>query len=161
MVNRCESLINVVTNEQAKGADRLEPKGKWPGSRSFVIFCRRRCATGEEAGPNPFMGTQVKRGKPVVLPLGKRAARQADRTAGKGCWRKRSECRLVMRSSFRIGIASILRQHHPSRKSGQTSSRCPITRPCGKPLGEGMPDDRPIAWWPSACPESTAKSKGN
>ncbi len=31
-VNTCELLINVVTNERAKDADRLYPKGKWPGT---------------------------------------------------------------------------------------------------------------------------------
>ena len=30
MVNTCEPLINVVKIKRAKGADRLEPKGKQP-----------------------------------------------------------------------------------------------------------------------------------
>ena len=36
MVNICESLINVVNRQQAKDADRLEPKGTWSGTD---VFC--------------------------------------------------------------------------------------------------------------------------
>ena len=36
MVNICESLINVVNRQQAKDADRLEPKGAWSGTD---VFC--------------------------------------------------------------------------------------------------------------------------
>ena len=37
MVNICKLLINVVITKQAKGADRLEPKGKWAGSETFCF----------------------------------------------------------------------------------------------------------------------------
>jgi hypothetical protein len=36
MVNKRESLINVVNRQQAKDADRLEPKGTWSGTG---VFC--------------------------------------------------------------------------------------------------------------------------
>ena len=78
-------------SEQAKDADRLGPKRQVAKCRSFEIFYRRCWATGGQARPNPFIGAHVERGKPVVLPLGKRAARRADGAAGTGCWRKRAQ----------------------------------------------------------------------
>jgi hypothetical protein len=33
-VNTGELSLNVVTNERAKDADRLYPKGKWPGTEA-------------------------------------------------------------------------------------------------------------------------------
>ena len=47
MVNTCEPLINVVKIKRAKGADRLEPKGKQPRLALFMLkphgyqCCRR------------------------------------------------------------------------------------------------------------------------
>jgi hypothetical protein len=38
MVNICEPLINVVNRQQAKDADRLEPKGTWSGTDVFCSF---------------------------------------------------------------------------------------------------------------------------
>ena len=65
--NTCESLINVVTEQQAKDADRLEPKGTWPSSgvpnspdADDAPPAERRALT--------HSGIHAKRGKPVVLP---------------------------------------------------------------------------------------------
>lgn len=70
MANTSELLLNVVRKEQAKGADRLEPKGN-------------RVGTGVESSPvadnkHPrrmkqsltYLGMNVERGKPVFLPHG-------------------------------------------------------------------------------------------
>ena len=52
MVNTCEPLINVVKVKRAKGADRLEPKGKQPAgffrskaARILVLPADRRNLT--------------------------------------------------------------------------------------------------------------------
>ena len=70
MVNTGECLINVVTGQQAKDADRLEPKGTWPGRGTLPFPLADRCAIGEEAGPEPSIGKDTERGKPTVFPIG-------------------------------------------------------------------------------------------
>lgn len=88
MVNRCESLINVVSRQQAKDAERLEPKGTWSG---MGVNCSPITVVEPSADRRDLTraGTQAERGKPVVLPLGKQAAKHAYRAAGKGKWKKR------------------------------------------------------------------------
>ena len=69
------------------------------------------------------VGIQEERGKLVVFLLGREVVRPTDETAGKGCWRKRMpSCNEVDRDSSFV-----------PRESGQTSSRCLITRKYGKP----------------------------
>ena len=83
------------------------------GSR---IPCRRWRATGEQAEPNPFFGSNVERSKPIVLPLGKRVVRQADGAVGKGRWRKRRpscneadrDCNIIPRESGQTSIWSFI-----------------------------------------------------
>ena len=107
MVNKCEPLINAVTENKPKvltspgKADRLGPKGKGSGIGApnspiadGVPPAERRNLT--------HAGTGTKRGKPAGLPpsgsllqpkgglkSGKRAARRADGSAGRGWWKKR------------------------------------------------------------------------
>ena len=58
-------------------------------NRVYNLPCRGRCATGVEMGAKSILGIHEERGKPDVFPLGKQAVRQAVRTAGIGCRRKR------------------------------------------------------------------------
>jgi hypothetical protein len=99
MVNICESLINAVSFNKPKmlisprKAQRLEPKGKWSGIGDLTSPIADGVPPAERRDLT-HAGMQAKRGKPVVLPkdavqTGKRAARRADGTAGKGWWRKR------------------------------------------------------------------------
>ena len=67
-----------------EAADRLEPKG-------YVARCQGAAFRGTQTGRPPaerhdltHAVLSAERGKPVALPLGKRAARPADRVAGKG-----------------------------------------------------------------------------
>jgi len=53
MGNRCEELIKAVMFNPAKDADRLEPKGEWPGGEASALLSRGCRATGREALPNP------------------------------------------------------------------------------------------------------------
>ena len=52
-----ESLINAVTCKQAKGADRLGPKGKWSGTGTCTIPVVDMVTTGGEAGPKPSLAS--------------------------------------------------------------------------------------------------------
>jgi hypothetical protein len=133
MVNKCESLINVVNRQQAKDADRLEPKGTWSG---IGVFCspvtvvapsaNRRDTSASSVQALTHAGTQAERGKPNGLPLGKRAVKRVDRTVGKGRWKKRM---LFCNETDRdCGLDNII-----PRESGQTSIRSLITRELGKP----------------------------
>ncbi len=126
MVNICESLINVVKRQQAKDADRLEPKGTWSGTD---VFCSSVTVAEPPADRRDLThaGTRAERGKPAVLLLGKQAAKRADRTAGKGRWKKRRPfCNGMDRDCANSNIIP--------RKSGQTSIRSFITREFGKSL---------------------------
>jgi hypothetical protein len=66
-VNTCELLLNVVTNERAKGADRLCPKGEWPGTAvAFSAVMDDVPPAEREDLPHPVI--QTEHGKPVILP---------------------------------------------------------------------------------------------
>ena len=125
MVNICESLINVVNRQQAKDADRLEPKGTWSGTG---VFCSPVAVVEPSANRRdlPHAGTRAERGKPDVFPQGKQAAKRADRTVGKGRWKKRTPlCNEADRDCVLDNIIP--------RESEQTSIRSLITRELGKP----------------------------
>ncbi len=123
-VNKYESLINVVNRQQAKDADRLEPKGTWSGTD---VFCSSVTVAEPSADRRDLThaGTQAERGKPVVLPSGKQTAKRVDRTAGKGRWKKR---RPFCNGMDRDGASGTIIPH----ESGQTSIRSFITREFGK-----------------------------
>ena len=53
MVNTCEFLINVVTCERAKDADRLYPKGKWPGTEASFSSVMDDVPPAKREAPNP------------------------------------------------------------------------------------------------------------
>jgi hypothetical protein len=68
-VNRCELSINVVTKERAKDADRLCPKGMWPGTGASLSSVMDDAPPAErEDLPHPVI--QAEHGKPVILPQG-------------------------------------------------------------------------------------------
>jgi hypothetical protein len=77
MANQSEPLINVVRSQQAKGAERLEPKGAWPVA-VFPHHCPQIERHRRTGGAYLIHGTRAERGKPVSLPLGK-ASRKASR----------------------------------------------------------------------------------
>jgi hypothetical protein len=52
--NRGEPLINAVKTEQAKDAERLGPKGAWPGTGVSSRLCRRRCGHRRTGGAYPI-----------------------------------------------------------------------------------------------------------
>ena len=82
---------NIVKTEQAKVADRLEPKGMWDG-RIIIHWVRAdNVPPVQRQVLTPAYVTQAEHGKPVVPPkqLGKRSVRKADGTAGKGLEKKR------------------------------------------------------------------------
>ena len=81
MVNKRESLINVVNRQQAKDADRLEPKGTWSG---IGVFCSPVTVVAPSADRRdlPHAGIQVKRGKPNSLLVIRKANREVSR---QGC----------------------------------------------------------------------------
>jgi hypothetical protein len=70
-VNRREPLINVVRTNKPKTLTGLSQKGTWHGVRASLFSYRRRRATGEQAGPTPFVNMDTERGKPTRLPQGK------------------------------------------------------------------------------------------
>ncbi|GBC59384.1 hypothetical protein DENIS_4501 [Desulfonema ishimotonii] len=90
MDNLCELLINVVSDQQAKDADKPEPKGMGYGRGVRVSPRAAVKSPGGQAGPKSSDVFSAERGNPVSLPLGKRAARQADGDAGRGGRRKRT-----------------------------------------------------------------------
>lgn len=53
MANTCEPLVNVVKIRRAKDADRLGPKGTWPGMGTVPFPIADHTAIGEQAEPNP------------------------------------------------------------------------------------------------------------
>lgn len=83
-----EPLINVVTNDRSKALTDLNQNGKQPsiGAASSPIA---DVALPAKKWSLTRPGTHVKRGKPVLLPLGRQTARRADGGAGMGRWRKR------------------------------------------------------------------------
>ena len=78
--NRREPLLNVVRSQQAKGAERLEPKGTWPVAM-FLHHCPQMERHRRTGGAYLIQGTRAERGKPVSLPAGK-VSRKA---SGEGC----------------------------------------------------------------------------
>jgi hypothetical protein len=71
-------------NQQAKGADRLGPKGKWPRA-GVSPFPGRRCrATGGQAEPQPSVIRPQDVVSPSSSPRGRPAARWTDGMAGRG-----------------------------------------------------------------------------
>jgi hypothetical protein len=95
MVNESEPLINVVSEDKRKRLigfhkklKRLDQKGKGAG----IGAPNSPIADGAPSAERRDLthaGTCTERGKPVALPLGKRAVRRADGDTGKGGWRKR------------------------------------------------------------------------
>ena len=70
MANRSELLLNVVRKEQAKGADRLEPKGNVVGTgvESSLVADNQHHRRMKQSLTH--RGMNVERGKPIVLPSG-------------------------------------------------------------------------------------------
>ena len=68
--NQSELLLNVVRKEQAKGADRLEPKGNMVGTEaeSSSVADNQHHRRIKRSLTHP--GMNVERGKPVILPFG-------------------------------------------------------------------------------------------
>jgi len=54
-----EPLINVVRTNKPKALRGLSQNGMWRGVRVSLFSYRRRNATGEQAGPNPFSDTDT------------------------------------------------------------------------------------------------------
>src|SRR5258707_15787319 len=82
MVNLRQSLINVVNRDQAKGADRLDPKRERGWIRIFppILTQTRKPPADRRDLRHPGMDTE--RGNPVVLPAsGKSTVRKTARTA--------------------------------------------------------------------------------
>lgn len=68
MANVCESLINAVIHEQAKGAERLEPKGNVVGTGVEVSPVMGIHTTGGKKEPKLSIAVkQVEHGKPVTF----------------------------------------------------------------------------------------------
>ena len=78
MVNVSESLLNVVSGNQAKVADKPEPKG---GSRMFPCKLGTHGQTGLPADRRHLTYTvdYVKRGKPALSPYTRKADRKESR----------------------------------------------------------------------------------
>ena len=129
MVNICESLINVVNYEQAKDADRLEPKGKWSGTG---VLCSPVADVAPPADRRDLThsGIQAERGKPVCSPYWESKPQgEPMEHAGKGGWKKRRPfCNEMDRDCAKGNITP--------RESGQTSIWSLITREFGKPSKE-------------------------
>jgi len=76
MVNICELLINAVRTSKPKMLTGLSQKAGGPAWAFPLRPAQTDTATGEQAGPTPSVGTDMERGKPIILPLGRRAVRQ-------------------------------------------------------------------------------------
>ena len=69
MVNTCELLINVVKIKRAKDAERLYPKGRWPGTgASLSPVMDDGPPANREDLTHPVI--HIEHGKPVTLPPG-------------------------------------------------------------------------------------------
>lgn len=88
MVNICESLINVVTENKPKMLMGDQPEGlNQNGKRSGTGVHNSPVADDEPPAKRrdlTYTVTRVERGKPAVLPMGKLIARFVDGTAGMG-----------------------------------------------------------------------------
>lgn len=71
MANKSELLLNVVRKEQAKGADRLEPKGKMVGTGAESSPVADKTHHRRMKQSLTHSGINAERGKPVILPHGK------------------------------------------------------------------------------------------
>ena len=74
MANTCEPPINAVMLTTPKvlcrKAEGVNQNGEWSGAGIYWFPAADVAATGEQAGPNPSVGTCAERGKPVLLPQG-------------------------------------------------------------------------------------------
>jgi len=79
MVNLSELLINVVSCDRLKDADKPEPK--WYVGMDILVAPWGYVATiptGKEAEPNPSNVVRTKQGKPDYFPMGTNTARWTD-----------------------------------------------------------------------------------
>lgn len=68
MANICEPLINAVMHEQAKGAERLEPKGNVVGMGLKFLPSWAFNTTGGKKEPNLSITVkQAEHGKPITF----------------------------------------------------------------------------------------------
>lgn len=67
MVNTCECLINVVTGQQAKDADRLEPKRQSGGQRLFCGPSRGQETPPADRADLTHSVIYAKHGKPDIF----------------------------------------------------------------------------------------------
>ena len=109
----------------SEGDHRLEPKGK--GSRIGVPISPIADVVppANRRDLNHAVDAVTELGKPVVFPQGKRAARDADRAAGRG-WRKK---RKPVSNRPDRGCGNNI----TPRESGQTSAGSLFTRKLDKP----------------------------
>src|SRR5262245_50224866 len=70
LVNPGEPLLNVVRSSKPKMLTGLSQKGTWPGRGALPFPLADHSAIGEEAGPEPSVGKDTERGKPIVFPNG-------------------------------------------------------------------------------------------
>ena len=125
MVNRCESLINVVNANKPKMLIGLNQNGKWSGTG---VLCSPVVVVAPPANRRDLTHavSQAERGKPDIFPMGRMVARPTNEIAGKGCWKKRRlRCNGGDRGS-----------NFASCESRQTSNRFFVTRELDKPLSE-------------------------
>ena len=81
MVNVRKSLINVVNRDQAKGADRLDPKRERGWIRIFPPILAQTEKPPADRRDLRHPGMDTERGNPVVLPKGN-VNRKEDRWNG-------------------------------------------------------------------------------
>jgi hypothetical protein len=77
MVNKCESLINVVSFDKRKRLSRLNQNGMWPGIGVLTTPVADVAPPAEKRDLTDSV-VFIERGKPVILPPGK-ALREASR----------------------------------------------------------------------------------
>jgi hypothetical protein len=92
MANVCEPLINAVMREQAKGAERLEPKGNVVGTGVEVSPVMGINTTGGKKEPKLSIAVKLaEHGKPVAILIEDGAAvRLRYGVAGRGWWKKQT-----------------------------------------------------------------------
>jgi hypothetical protein len=70
------NVCNCRQLQQAKGTDRLGPKGKWVGRIPLTVSDTGKTPTGRQNGPKAAVVKCAERGNPMPLPHG-----QANRKA--------------------------------------------------------------------------------
>ena len=70
MVSICELSINVVMSNKPKMLTGLSQKAHGPVGGTLPFPLADHSAIGEEAGPEPSVGKDTERGKPIVFPNG-------------------------------------------------------------------------------------------